>query len=237
MTDQQTLPANVQENYRELSHLGFGAISRLINLRAGRTPATSVEASTIIQQFNLIESELLEGKRAAAEGNVEQVRDAIADIILLAAGQEGHIQELDVAEDFKRMCAFNMTRIPTSRDEAAATVEKYAAIGIEAVMLDPITVGGTDLFPVVTADKEQWDTEKNEHYPPRKFLKSINFVDVTYEPLMLTEIVGGGVDVEHLVGTQFTSNHLDMIKTELEQENLLSEEVVEVLERLVGKRA
>ena len=178
MTDQQALPANVQENYRELSHMDFGAISRLINLRAGRVPATSVQAATVIQQFNLIESELIEGKRAAADGNVDQVRDAIAYIILLAAGQMGHIQELDVAEDFKRMCAFNMTRIPQSVDEAAATVEKYAAIGIEAVMLEPITVGGSTLFPVVTADKEQWDTEKNEHYPPRKFLKSINFSDV-----------------------------------------------------------
>lgn len=234
--EQNTLPESVQANYRELAHLDVGAIARLINLRAGRVPKSEPEAATIIQQFNLIESELLEGKRAAANGDLTQVRDAIADILLLAAGQMGHIVGLDVNEDYKRMCAYNMTRIPNNIQDAVNTVTKYAKIGIEAEVIDEIVIGDTVLHPVITLDKEQYDVN-GEHYPPKKFLKSVGFLDAEYEPLPFVNIVGGGVEVQHLVGTQFTSQHFDLIKEKLEDANLVSEEILELLSDLVGTRA
>lgn len=234
--NQNHLPENVQAHYKTLSHLDIGAIARLINLRAGRVPSSEPKAATIIQQFNLIESELLEGKNAAANCDLLGVRDAIADILLLAAGQMGHIVGLDVVEDYKRMCAYNMTRIPNNMQDAVNTVTKYDKLGIEAIILDEIQIGDETLFPVVTANKEQYDIN-GDHYPPKKFLKSVGFTDAEYEVIPFVNISEGGVEVAHLVGSQFTEQHFDMISSALEAENLQSEAVLAVIKNLIGVRA
>ena len=234
--NQNSLPENVQQHYKNLSHMDVGAIARLINIRAGRVPSSEPKAATIIQQFNLIESELIEGKTAAANCDLGKVRDAIADILLLAAGQMGHIVGLDVNEDYKRMCAYNMTRIPNNMQDAVNTVTKYDKLGIEAVILDEITIGDETLFPVVTADKEQYDIN-GEHYPPKKFLKSVAFTDAQYDDLPFVAITEGGIEVAHLVGNQFTEQHFDMISSALEAENLQSEAVLAVIKNLIGVRA
>ena len=229
------LPKSVEKHYEQLKHMDVGMIARLINKRAGRTATNTPHARTIIQQFNLIESELIEGKLAAAIGDVNGVRDAIADIMLLAAGQMGHISDLDVVADYKRMCAYNMTRIPTTMQEAVNTIAKYRKIGIDAVALDEVTVGGVVLFPVVTENKEQY-CNKGEHYPPNKFLKSADFLDVQYNELPEVFIVGGN-GVQHLVGAQFSPQHYDLVKSTLEMENLASDAILQVIEKLIGVRA
>lgn len=234
--NQSNLPESIQKHYAEIAHLDIGAIARLINLRAGRVPKPEPQAKTIIQQFNLIESELIEGKVAAANGNLTQVRDAIADILLLAAGQMGHIVGIDVNEDYKRMCAYNMSRIPNNMQDAVNTVTKYDKIGIEASILDEITIGDETLYPVVTVDKEQWSTT-GDHFPPKKFLKSVGFLDAEYDPIPFVNIVGTGSEVAHLIGTQFTQNHFELLKAELERENLAGEKILEVIENLIGVRA
>lgn len=233
--NQSSLPESIQKNYAEIAHMDIGAIARLINIRAGRTPSSEPLAKTIIQQFNLIESELLEGKKAAANGDLTQVRDAIADILLLAAGQMGHIVGIDVNEDYKRMCAYNMSRIPTNAQDAVNTVTKYAKIGIEAVILEEFSIGNETLYPVVTADKEQYDVN-GEHYPPKKFLKSVSFIDAEYDVIPFINIKGTGSEVAHLIGTQFTENHFDLIKAELERENLAGEIILETIKNLIGVR-
>ena len=182
------LPVSIQENITQLEQLGAAQTAALINLRAGRTPEMEVEADAVINQFNLIESELLEGKKAAAAGDLGQVRDAVADIVLLAFGQQGVIGGLDLDADYKRMCAFNMSRIPKTLEEAEMTIEKYKAIGIQAE-IHPISLDRPDLgivgelYPVRTIHEEQWDTEKGDHYAPNKFLKSVYFHDVHYDEL------------------------------------------------------
>lgn len=233
---QSSLPENIQEKYQMIAHMDIGAIARLINIRAGRVPSSEPQAKTIIQQFNLIESELLEGKRATADGDLTQVRDAIADIILLAAGQMGHIVGIDVNEDYKRMCAYNMSRIPTNAQDAVNTVKKYEQLGIEAVILDEFTIGDETLYPVITVDREQYSTS-GEHFPPKKFLKSVSFHDAEYEPIPFVTIKGTGSEVAHLIGTQFTENHFELIKAELERENLAGETILETIKNLIGVRA
>ena len=182
------LPVSIQENMMQIENLEAAQTAALINLRAGRTPEMEVEADAVINQFNLIESELLEGKKAAAAGDLNQVRDAVADIVLLALGQQGVIGGLDLDADYKRMCAFNMTRIPKSLEEAELTIEKYNYIGIQAE-IHPIFLDRPDLgvegylYPVRTIHEDQWDTAKGEHYAPNKFLKSVYFHDVYYDEL------------------------------------------------------
>ena len=148
----------------------------------------------------------------------------------------GHIVGIDVNEDYKRMCAYNMTRISSNMQDAVATVAKYDKIGIEAIIQDEIVVDGVELYPVLSADKEQWDVT-GEHYPPNKFLKSTAFLDAEYQPIDGVTIEGTGKEVQHLIGTQFTQNHLDLIKEHLDQSGLEAEEVLNLLSTLVGIRA
>ena len=184
------LPQKVAENLAILDTMNAAEISAYINARAGRVASDDVSAQTLINQFNLITEEVTEGKEAAARGDLTGVRDAVCDIVLLAFGQQGHVTHIDLDADFNRMCAFNMTRIPTLEAEALATQEKYHDIGISTNILQ-VTLGedfGKEvLYPVVCIDTEQWDTN-GAYYPPRKFVKSANFVDASFEEIPEVEI-------------------------------------------------
>ena len=238
------IPASVQANLEIIKNMGAAEISRLINIRAGRVPSHNPSAQTLINQFNLIESEIEEGKLAAAAADLAGVRDAICDIVLLTMGQQGHINEIDLDADFKRMCAYNMTRIPQSLEEAEATVEKYKKIGIET-QIKPISLNpnfGGELYPVVCVDRDQWDS-KGAHYPPRKFVKSVAFIDAEFEEIESVQIE---VPAElHGLGNLITEPMVDlMLKTleaivDTEDFEPKSEEefIAEVKNRLVGKRA
>lgn len=238
------IPASVQANLEIIKNMGAAELSRLINLRAGRTPSHNPSAQTLINQFNLIESEIEEGKLAAAAADLAGVRDAICDIVLLAMGQQGHINEIDLDADFKRMCAYNMTRIPQTIEEAEATVEKYKKIGVETeikhISLSP-EVGG-DLYPVVCVDRDQWDS-KGAHYPPRKFVKSVVFIDAAFEEIPAVQIA---VPAElHGLGNLITEPMVDLMIKAFETiadtedfEDMTEEKFVKLIKQnLVGKRA
>lgn len=202
-------PEKVAANLEILKDLSVGHVAALINQRAGRVAKKEVEAVRVINQFNLIEQELLEGKKAAADGDVIRVRDAIADILLLAAGQQGLIQGLDVDADYRSMCAYNMTRIPATYTEATATQDKYQALGIETE-IHPTMVEGVELFPVVCIDKDQTDIN-GDHYPPRKFVKSVEFIDAEYTELEGVTLKTGVFDHTH-VGERLTAGHVQILK-------------------------
>lgn len=238
------IPAAVQANLEIIKNMGAAEISRLINIRAGRVPSNNPSAQTLINQFNLIESEIEEGKLAAAAADLAGVRDAICDIVLLAMGQQGHIDNVDLDADFKRMCAYNMTRIPQTLEEAEATVEKYKKIGVETeikhISLNP-KVGG-DLYPVICVDRDQWDS-KGAHYPPRKFVKSVVFIDAAFEEIETVKI---GVPAElHGLGNLITEPMVDLMLKALETiadtedfEAMSEEDFVKKIKELtIGKRA
>ena len=75
------IPASVQANIEIIKNMGAAELSRLINIRAGRVPSHNPSAQTLINQFNLIESEIEEGKLAAAAADLAGVRDAVCDIV------------------------------------------------------------------------------------------------------------------------------------------------------------
>lgn len=239
------IPASVQANLEIIKNMGAAELSRLINIRAGRVPSHNPSAQTLINQFNLIESEIEEGKLAAAAADLAGVRDAVCDIVLLAMGQQGHINEIDLDADFKRMCAYNMTRIPQTWEEAEATVEKYKKIGVETEIKTVfLNVPGFEgyIYPVICVDRDQWDS-KGAHYPPRKFVKSAAFIDAEFEEIESVQIE---VPAElHGLGNLITEPMVDlMLKTleaivDTEDFEPKSEEefIAEVKNRLVGKRA
>ena len=239
------IPASVQANLEIIKNMGAAEISRLINIRAGRVPSHNPSAQTLINQFNLIESEIEEGKLAAAAADLAGVRDAICDIVLLAMGQQGHINEIDLDADFKRMCAYNMTRIPQTLEEAEATVEKYKKIGVETEIKTVfLNVPGFEgyIYPVICVDRDQWDS-KGAHYPPRKFVKSVAFIDAEFEEIESVQIE---VPAElHGLGNLITEPMVDLMLKALEtiadtvDFELMSEEefIADMKNRLVGKRA
>lgn len=232
------LPKSVSENLKAIKEMGVGAIALMINQRAGRVQSEQVNAAKIINQFNLIESELIEGKKAAYLGDLTQVRDAIADIMLLAAGQQAHIAQLDVDADYRLMCAYNMTRIPKTMEVAIATVNKYDELGIKTY-IEEITVNGEVLFPVKTAGVEQYDYN-GDHYAANKFLKSVNFHDAAYAPLEGVDIVGEDLEVDHLIGNLFTPEHAEAVMWALTQTDTgavdLAPQMMSAVKNLIGLR-
>lgn len=239
------IPASVQANLEIIKNMGAAELSRLINIRAGRVPSHNPSAQTLINQFNLIESEIEEGKLAAAAADLAGVRDAVCDIVLLAMGQQGHINEIDLDADFKRMCAYNMTRIPQTLEEAEATVEKYKKIGVETEIKTVfLNVPGFEgyIYPVICVDRDQWDS-KGAHYPPRKFVKSVAFIDAEFEEIESVQIA---VPAElHGLGNLITEPMVDLMLKALEtiadtvDFELMSEEefIADMKNRLIGKRA
>lgn len=238
------LPVVVEQNLDKIRELGAAQIAELINIRAGRTPEAQVTAEAILNQFNLIESELLEGKQAAVNGDLNQVRDAVADIALLALGQQGVIKGLDLDDDYKRMCAFNMTRIPQTIQEANATIEKYNKLGIQAVVYE-VNIDRPDLgivqtlYPVRTIHEDQWD-EKGNHYAPNKFLKSAEFIDVNYDDKEDISILVRPEDKAQ-VGFMFTKEMAAAIKKKIENNHgthgtIPAKMVSELIESFIGKR-
>ena len=239
------LPQIVENNLEQIQDLDTAQTAALINLRAGRVAETTVTADAVINQFNLIESELLEGKKAAAEGDLNQVRDAVADIVLLAFGQQGVIGGLDLDSDYKRMCAFNMTRIPKTLEEAELTVEKYNKIGIQT-QIHPLELNRPDLglvgtlYPVRTIDQEQWDTEKGEHFAPNKFVKSVYFQDVFYDDIPEVSITPTA-SAKAKVGNLLTKEMVQAIKSKAIEKHgthgtIPTRLFNEVLDNLIGQR-
>ena len=235
------LPVNFSENLSLIKDMGAAYLSKFINLRAGRTPVKTPLAQTIINQFNLIESELEEGKLAAAAGDLDGVRDAVCDIVLLAFGQQGHIEGINLDDDFKTMCAYNMTRIPQTIEEAYATVDKYTDLGIETeiktIYLDLPEFQGY-LYPVVCINKDQWDVKGN-HYAPNKFVKSVNFIDAAFEPIpdVVIETSENLTGLGTMITPAVVSAFMEKLNT-LSADALLDEEVVRNhLNKLAGTRA
>ena len=237
-------PVNFSENLSLIKDMGAAYLSKFINLRAGRTPVKTPLAQTIINQFNLIESELEEGKLAAAAGDLDGVRDAVCDIVLLAFGQEGHIEGINLDDDFKTMCAYNMTRIPQTIEEAYATVDKYTDLGIETeiktIYLDLPEFQGY-LYPVVCINKDQWDVKGN-HYAPNKFVKSVKFIDATFEPIpdvvieTSENLTGLGTMITPTIAEAFVQSICELGKdTSLNDINL--EDLRNHLNKLAGTRA
>lgn len=234
MTNQNLqLPEAVAQNLNQIKKLGLGHIAELINLRAGRMPEFKVKAKRVIDQFNLIESELIEGKKAAAEGNVTQVRDAIADIMLLAMGQQSILGGVDVEADYRLMCAYNMTRIPQSMEEAVATINKYDELGVQAY-IDEVEVGGVMLYPVKTLASHEQEDFNGEHYAPNKFLKSVNFHDAAYAEIKYAEIKDFESEaVQNMVGNRFTKEHAAAVVEALGLDDNIE---IKAINGLIGKR-
>ena len=238
------VPQNVQANLVQLQELDAAQISALINLRAGRIPEKSIEADAVINQFNLIESELLEGKKAALAGDVNQVRDAVCDVVLLAFGQQGVIGGLNLDEDFKRMCAYNMTRIPKTIQEADLTIAKYEALGVKTEMhtlfLERPDLGLEGyLYPVRCVNEDQWD-KNGDHYAPNKFVKSVYFQDVEYDVLPEVAIVPTK-SAKNKVGSMLTKEMVQAIKVQAIEKHgshgtIPTKMFNELLDGLIGQR-
>lgn len=177
------LSPQVQANLEEIQELSMVQIAQLINQRAGRPQVAQISKAALGNQFDLIQSELNEAKAGIEAGNVSKVRDAAVDILLLVLGVAA-VWENPIEEDYRLMCAYNMTRIDTNMEDALATQQKYHKLGISTI----VHSSGENLFPVRTIHESQVDVD-GEVYSPNKFVKSIHFEDAQYPEIDGLEIV------------------------------------------------
>lgn len=86
-----------------------------------------------------------------------------------------------VEQDYQAVVDSNMTKFDTTVEDAELTREKYLALGVETHVLEH-EVDGVTLY--VTKVTETVTGTDGKLYPEGKWLKSINWEDAKYTPLM-----------------------------------------------------
>lgn len=116
---------------------------------------------------NGLQGEVKELYKALAEGDVEEVRDALADIIVFAHGAQ-HALGVDGTKDLKAVTDSLYSRLVVDQTALDATIAKYAALGVQTY------VEGE--FPTKAVKvKETVIGTDGEEYVKGKFLKSIDY--------------------------------------------------------------
>ncbi|HWT40580.1 MAG TPA: Gp49 family protein [Dongiaceae bacterium] len=119
--------------------------------------------------------------------NPYAVRDDIQDILVTAYGLS-HRMGFDADEDHREVYRSNLTKFDTTPEGAAATQEKYAKFGIKtsvhrAELLSETRDEGAPLLYIVKVDGTQTGND-GKVYPDGKFLKSLNFEEPNYKPVI-----------------------------------------------------
>lgn len=111
-----------------------------------------------------------------AAKNVEEVRDAICDILVFTLGL-GHMAGVPVDEDMNAVDESNRSKFCCDQEEVDATVAKYQALGVE------VYVDGEFPLKRVKSSKEQTGNDGNV-YRANKMLKSIYFEEPVFKDLV-----------------------------------------------------
>lgn len=121
--------------------------------------------------------------------NPYAVRDDIQDILVTAYGLS-HRMGFDADEDHREVYRSNMTKFDKTAAGAKATQEKYEKLGVKTRIeetLDPKCnqsgVEDLSVFFIVKVDGTQKGTD-GKTYPDGKFLKSVNFEEPCYKPVI-----------------------------------------------------
>ena len=153
-----------------------------VNEVAGKKSGDSINWEAARHQYEYQLSELEELRAAIEAKDVDQYRDAIADVIMTTVGH-GSINPIPIEEDFLTMAEALMSRFDTTEEDALLTMEKYHQLGLsrEHITYREVMANGKLHFPVLT--KRACVDNKGEKYSPNKFLKSYNYYTPVYAPL------------------------------------------------------
>lgn len=154
----------MKSNYEMVRHL---------NSVFGNTPPAT--QADVEKQLRLINEEVKELSEGIAKKDIEEIRDAISDILVVTYGM-GHILDLPVDEDMLAVQTANLSKLCTTPEECSATVKKYADLGIE--------VYSEGEYPEVCIKslKDQTGSD-GAFYPKNKFLKCVNWHVPEFSPV------------------------------------------------------
>jgi hypothetical protein len=127
-------------------------------------------------QCKNIKSEQEEAMSAIALNNVDEVRDALCDIMVFTLGAY-HFMGLEADDDMVAVLDGVMTRFCATQQELDDTADKYAKLGVD------YTVHGA--FPRVYLKSARNHSAEGatDEYPKGKFLKSVGYRLAVLPPL------------------------------------------------------
>ena len=129
---------------------------------------TAVDISKITKQVSNILDELAEFGTAAALGDLEDMRDALCDIIVFAQGAQ-HLMGVDGDADMHAVVDGVMTRFVKNDEDKAATIALHAKKGVTDVYFE-----GEYPKMVMKSASAQPDA------PTGKFLKSASYTQPVF---------------------------------------------------------
>ena len=110
-----------------------------------------------------------------SERDVDQVRDGLCDIMVFALGAY-HFMGANADDDMQAVLDGVMTRFCKTEEDLAATMQKYAALGVD------FYVEGKFPTKCLKSAKDQKD-KNGDNLPMGKFLKSASYRQPVFAPL------------------------------------------------------
>lgn len=153
----------------------------LLNVAYGNNKGDSTNPnwSKIKSQAENIQDEYDELMEAIKTNDIEQVRDAICDILVFTYGL-GHIAGVPVDLDMAAVDLSNRSKFCANEDETVATIKKYAELGVKTY-----SEGEYPFVRVRTPAGEAQIDKDGKNYPGGKVLKGVNFKEPQFVPLTL----------------------------------------------------
>ncbi|WP_286238315.1 nucleoside triphosphate pyrophosphohydrolase family protein [Neptuniibacter halophilus] len=120
------------------------------------------------KQLHLIQEELAELVEGIDKKDISEVRDAVADILVVTYGM-AHIMGIDADKDMAAVQASNLSKLCKTQDEIDQTLAFYR----NEKGLD-VYAGGELPEAYIKSSMDQEGSD-GKFYPAHKFLKSINW--------------------------------------------------------------
>lgn len=135
---------------------------------------------TMLHQKKIIEGEWDEMCESVEVGNIDTLRDDIADVLFTVYGMAARLG-IPADLDFKKVCESQFTKFDNTIDEALATRDKYLEMGITTYYDEQIRKDGTKIYVTYSAINQTG--KDNKSYPAGKWLKSCNYKEPIFDPL------------------------------------------------------
>ena len=132
------------------------------------TPADYDKWEVLRTQANCIPEELNELFEALDEYDINEVRDAVCDILVFTIGL-GHLAGMNLEHDMHKVYESNMSKFCATQNILDLTIKKYSDMGVE------VEERGSWPRKYVVSSKDQWSSDMTKLFPKGKFLKGINF--------------------------------------------------------------
>lgn len=151
-------------------------VNKAFGNRKGRKPKLDTR---FVKQIENIPGEYDELQKAIAEGNIDEVRDALGDIIVFAFGAF-HFLGANGDKDLKAITDSLFSRLCQDQADLDATVAKYTALGLK------VYTEGKFPRACVKAAEDFVDAAGND-YRKGKFLKSVSYHKPVFAPILTAE--------------------------------------------------